>query len=559
MTSLHRTHHIEDLLPALHNGTLAAGDRHRVIAHLRDCARCSAVSEEWAAIANASRALFRPGPAFFGTAMSSLTDNLPPQTGDTLMVASGSNLTAPIATPSRKRALGAPGAIPATLLVVILAVAIGVIGLRPPGNRTAPDRSIPAVALSAESTPVGSPSTEIACTTPAGDLSRLDLTGPTTTENIIMPPDLSTQEGSQDIVRISWRSVPTGPAADATTTEAVSSVVRQYIACANAGDAAAASALFTDDYWRRAQALDSPVNVENPRSFLAIGSEAKRSDIGQPEILGVYQLPDGRVLVNVRTMATNQKNFTAIVLINQAGTWRIDEGALAIKNAQLEVAVDDSGFSSTNLLVTAGKTELNLTNTGTRPHSIVCDELNLRIEVQPGETAYQTISYEEATLPFYSDMPGDEGVGFQGTITIDYSGDPTTPEASPETAQELPIGLGYINPGLMARLDVSSPAYYDPNAIALLANRDATIVITNVNPWNDGTFRIDALGIDVSIPVGESVTVPINAPPGIYVFYSSDPYSAINGMYGTLIVIDPDSRSRGYIGPEFEPTATPET
>ena len=45
--------HIDDLLPAYHNGTLGQDERMRVDAHLRRCAACQSASADWSAIANA--------------------------------------------------------------------------------------------------------------------------------------------------------------------------------------------------------------------------------------------------------------------------------------------------------------------------------------------------------------------------------------------------------------------------------------------------------------------------------------------------------------------------
>ena len=57
---------------------------------------------------------------------------------------------------------------------------------------------------------------------------------------------------------------------------------------------------------------------------------------------------------------------------------------------------------------------------------------------------------------------------------------------------------------------------------------------------NDGVaahnFSIDALGIDVALPPGESTEITINAPAGEYEYYCTEPGHKDIGMAGTLIV-----------------------
>jgi plastocyanin len=50
------------------------------------------------------------------------------------------------------------------------------------------------------------------------------------------------------------------------------------------------------------------------------------------------------------------------------------------------------------------------------------------------------------------------------------------------------------------------------------------------------TFTVDALGVDLKVPVGGEQTVTFNAPPGTYTFYCAVPGHDLAGMRGTLVV-----------------------
>lgn len=553
--------HISDLLAAYHNGTLDPDDRMRVRTHLNECASCRAESNDWAAIATASRSTWGTGVA------SPAVSAAPPfsrfksgssrfQTPKLFEQSGGQVMSAPLATaPLPRQSQRQRYAAQAGLIAIVLAVLVGVIGIRQPGNRSDDPTSIPAVALSSDSTPEsdsqGDPAPGIAnsvtandtpaCTVAPGDLSRLDLTGPTTTESVITPPDTSHSEGPA--TNMDWREIPTGSPASDEQVAGITATVQQFVSCANAMEPERASALFTDDYWRRRHQVGADIAESNPRGYVGLSGQDAEAPLKMPSVEEAAVLPDGRVGAKLQPELGYGHSYQYFIFLEQDGDWLIDEAMHVSQRDVIQLEVNDEGFSQPTIYAADGKTELELTNTGTRSHSIVIPELNIRIEVAPGETGNSTIVYEEATLPFYSDMPGDSGEGFSGEVVIDFpatpvSTPPASPVASPTTGELPPTDARYIVPVLAATIEVIAPAYYYPDTVALIANRDAQLTLNNTG-LADGNFRIDALGIDVDIPSGESVTITVNAVPGVYAFYSDLEYTAINGMYGTLIVFEP--------------------
>lgn len=92
--------------------------------------------------------------------------------------------------------------------------------------------------------------------------------------------------------------------------------------------------------------------------------------------------------------------------------------------AALEISVDEGGFSSRelNLSFSSSRT-LRVVNKGVRNHSLAIDALGLNSGIiVPGQSV--TVVLENSgdqgrEMTFYSDMPGDTGENFWGTITFE--------------------------------------------------------------------------------------------------------------------------------------------
>lgn len=75
-----------------------------------------------------------------------------------------------------------------------------------------------------------------------------------------------------------------------------------------------------------------------------------------------------------------------------------------------------------------------------------------------------------------------------------------------------------------------------PSEVHVPANVEVTLVVTNEGQARK-TFVISELGIDVELPVGKTVKIAVNAPQGVYEFYSDVPGQQAAGMRGWLVVI----------------------
>ncbi len=75
-----------------------------------------------------------------------------------------------------------------------------------------------------------------------------------------------------------------------------------------------------------------------------------------------------------------------------------------------------------------------------------------------------------------------------------------------------------------------------PSRIEIPADVNVTVIVTN-----DGmarkTFVVPELGVREELPVGESISVVVNAPKGVYEFYSDVPGQRAAGMSGFIIVL----------------------
>lgn len=76
--------------------------------------------------------------------------------------------------------------------------------------------------------------------------------------------------------------------------------------------------------------------------------------------------------------------------------------------------------------------------------------------------------------------------------------------------------------------------YFEPKFLSIPADVDTSIEIVN-NGVTTHNFSIDALGISVDVPSGESTNVTINAPAGTYDFYCNMPGHSAAGMVGSLL------------------------
>jgi hypothetical protein len=128
-------------------------------------------------------------------------------------------------------------------------------------------------------------------------------------------------------------AMPEGPAPDDQTATEVTAVLRQFLACSNAGDVLRALALLSDDYLRRVSDPTGELDVETANGLMA----PLASPIAIPanelvqflRIVSMAQLADGRVAVVMETDGGSPNpegtDVDLFVLKRFGDVWLIDD------------------------------------------------------------------------------------------------------------------------------------------------------------------------------------------------------------------------------------------
>jgi uncharacterized cupredoxin-like copper-binding protein/mono/diheme cytochrome c family protein len=181
-----------------------------------------------------------------------------------------------------------------------------------------------------------------------------------------------------------------------------------------------------------------------------------------------------------------------------------------------------------------------LPNLGAAPHNFSIDELDISVDIAPGETKEVTITAPEGEYVYYCNVPGHKEAGMVGTLisrpmasadepaTADEDAAADEDQPAQEAADEAPAPATAQN---VTSFDI----YFEPAEVTIPANTDVPFTLPN-----DGAaahnFSIDELGISVDQPPGSTEETVINAPPGTYEYYCNVPGHKAAGMVGTLIV-----------------------
>lgn len=146
------------------------------------------------------------------------------------------------------------------------------------------------------------------------------------------------------------RRVPPGTPADAATTAAITSVVRQLEACINSGDQLRVYALFSDDLFRQPLNPDLVADLTTELAELAHATPTPIPS-GERQILTgpwhVEMLDDGRVMAAVvfgfEDGADYPSSTKALFFVRQGGRWLIEEivDTLWLEGGAGPVSVED--------------------------------------------------------------------------------------------------------------------------------------------------------------------------------------------------------------------------
>ncbi len=182
---------------------------------------------------------------------------------------------------------------------------------------------------------------------------------------------------------------------------------------------------------------------------------------------------------------------------------------------------------------------LLLPNLGVSAHNFSIDALKISVDIAPGETKEVKIKAPAGTYEFYCNVPGHREAGMVGTLVARPMSSADTAataneNAAVDEAQASAEAEGQVPAEASAQTVTAFDIYFEPKAVTIPANTDVTFTLPN-----DGVsahdFSIDALGISVALPPGETQTVVVNAPPGTYEYYCNVPGHKEAGMVGTLI------------------------
>ena len=208
---------------------------------------------------------------------------------------------------------------------------------------------------------------------------------------------------------------------------------------------------------------------------------------------------------------------------------------------QFTVESHDIFFTPTEIEIPSDtEVTILLPNLGAAPHNFSIDELDISVDIAPGETKEVTITAPEGEYEYYCNIPGHKEAGMVGTLisrpmasadepaTADEDAAANEVEGAEEAAGEAPAPATAQN---VTSFDI----YFEPTEVSIPATTDVPFTLPNdgAAPHN---FSIDELGISIDLAPGSTEETIINAPPGTYEYYCNVPGHKEAGMVGTLIV-----------------------
>jgi uncharacterized cupredoxin-like copper-binding protein/mono/diheme cytochrome c family protein len=208
---------------------------------------------------------------------------------------------------------------------------------------------------------------------------------------------------------------------------------------------------------------------------------------------------------------------------------------------QFTVESHDIAFVPTEIEVPSDtEVTILLPNLGASPHNFSIDELDISVDIAPGETKEVKVTAPEGEYEYYCNVPGHKEAGMVGTLIsrpMAAADEPATADedAAADQDQATQDAAGEAPDAATTQNVTSFDIYFEPKEITIPANTDVPFTLPN-----DGAaahnFSIDELGIDIDLPPGSTEETVINAPPGTYEYYCNVPGHKEAGMVGTLIV-----------------------
>lgn len=198
----------------------------------------------------------------------------------------------------------------------------------------------------------------------------------------------------------------------------------------------------------------------------------------------------------------------------------------------ITITMHDNYFEQTALTIPANEaTTIHVVNAGGLGHNFSVPDLNISVDVGPGESADVEIPATAAgDYAFDCNVPGHKEAGMVGTLTVSEhiaTPIPAEPAASPvestEAAGPQPVTI------------TMGDNFFDPATATIPADTPTTITLIN-NGGLRHNFSINDLGISIDVEAGATQTVEINAAAGTYTYHCDVPGHTEAGMTGTLTV-----------------------
>ena len=213
---------------------------------------------------------------------------------------------------------------------------------------------------------------------------------------------------------------------------------------------------------------------------------------------------------------------------------------------QFTVESHDIFFTPTEIEVPSDtEVTILLPNLGAAPHNFSIDELDISVDIAPGETKEVKITAPEGEYEYYCNVPGHKEAGMVGTLISRPMASADEPATADEDAAA-DAGPGHRRKRLARRRTPATAQnvtafdiYFEPKEITIPANTDVPFTLPNdgAAPHN---FSIDELGISIDLAPGSTEETVINAPPGDLrvLLQRSWPQRSRHGRYADRRVAD---------------------
>jgi plastocyanin len=391
------------------------------------------------------------------------------------------------------------------------------------------------------------------CRVLPSDPARLRLTGKTRTASIV-PPVPEPRPGA-GVRSVRYRDLPVGGPVPEGAVQGVTDTVRKLTACFNAGDLARYSALFSDDFWRRANrdggspildlhgrrtndvratpVIDVPVGADYRfRAPAPVGPDFMHR---MPIVAEHRRLDDGRVgaIVILESRFGDPEYLDLgspplfVTFVRQGGRWLIDD-VVGIQNGIAVMAQDGrDALDLASLETGEGMAVMFVVrNRGNEPSRFEIEAVAAPLTVVPGGTGVLIVEPPAGRYTFRGSFLS------AGTPVADSSGSLLiNPVGSEAPVSPVPSNRPSVD---IETVDLA----FRPDVVRIPAGTDVVLRLRHAAGSAVHNFTIDALGVSVDLEPGQTREITVNAPPAEYEFYSALPGHADAGMTGRLIVAD---------------------